>query len=247
MRGRGHIADVADERDWPISNLVGDVHVPAMVDLSKHVDHVRDQGATSSCVAQAFARAVHVRAGVEGIAIPFPSALEIYALARREDLPLVDQGSRPRAAASAMRELGVTAEARWPFDEGKVNDLPSWDVLQHSVDALVTGYYRIGGDGDERCRLVRQALAAGYPVPFALQVDQAFENYGNGILDRFSGANLGGHMTALIGYGPGWFLGINSWGTGWGDGGFFRTSDARIGEPTCTDFYALTVAPKRVS
>ena len=247
MRGRGHIPDIADERDWCVESLVGDAHVPAMVDLSKYVDHVRDQGATSSCVGQAFARAIHVRAGVEGITIPFPSALQIYALARREELPLVDQGSRPRAAASAMRELGVAAEAHWPFDEETVNELPPWDVLQGSVDALVTGYYRIGGEGDERCILVRQALAAGYPLPFALQVDRSFEDYTEGVIGGFAGESLGGHMTALIGYGPGWFLGINSWGPAWGDGGFFRISDARIGDSTSADFYALTVAPKGVS
>lgn len=246
-RAKGHIQDKPDPRDFPIDKLLaahGPIGVPDSVDLSRFVDEVRDQTVTSSCVAQAFSRAIHVRAQVQGVPIPYPSALAIYALARAEQGgELLDMGCYPRDAATALSKRGVCAESHWPFDARQVNTQVPWDVLKIAADALVTGYYRVTGDGDDRCALVRTALAAGYPVAFATDVDHAFEDYdGRGEIGAFSGENLGGHMTCLVGYRPGAFLGINSWGT-WGDGGFYWMSDARIGSNVCSDFYALTVAP----
>jgi hypothetical protein len=79
-------------------------------------------------------------------------------------------------------------------------------------------------------------------------VDDAFQNYGGGVLGPFQGKSHGGHCTNLLGYSEadGWFLGLNSWGTGFGDGGFYRISEDRIGSDTCSDFYACSIAPRRI-
>lgn len=248
--GLGHLADLPDERDLRVERLLarrGPVGVPASVDLSAHVGQVRDQSITSSCVGQAFARAIHVRAGVEGKDLPFPSALAIYTLAREEERAgmLLDRGCYPRNAAKAISRRGVCGEQHWPFDADRVNGAVPWRVLQDSADALVDGYYRIGGIGADRCELVRSALAAGFPVPFATQVDHALEGYaGRGEIGAFRGPSLGGHMMCLIGYRPGAFLGVNSWGSGWGLRGLFWMTDERIGSESSTDFYALNLAPE---
>lgn len=242
-RSKGYIRDVPDARDWTLERLVGAAPIPPLVDWSHCLDGIRDQGSTSSCVGQAFATVLSVRAKIAKLDVPAISALQIYALARRGELPLADGGCRPRDAANGMRIYGVCAEGRWPFDASKVNIPLPWDTLQAGADAHVEGYYRVMGDGDARCAALRQALAQGYPVAFAQEVDAAFEDYGDGILGPFVGPSEGGHYTALIGYGPGWFLGVNSWGTSWGKGGLYRISDARVGSDVCSDFYAVTVAP----
>jgi hypothetical protein len=243
----GHREDPPDPRDYKVDTLLvgATLEPPPSADLSRFVDRIRDQTITSSCVGQAFSRAVHVRAEVQGLGIPYPSALSIYTLARLEEgKDLLDVGCYPRNAATAMSKRGVCGESHWPFDEGRINDPVPWDVLQTSGDALVTGYYRVTGLGAERCALVRRALSSGYPVPYATQVDDQFEEYnGHGEIGAFQGPSHGGHMTCLIGYRPGAFLGVNSWGTGWGDDGFYWISDDRIGSSYCSDFYALTVAP----
>jgi hypothetical protein len=242
-RSRGYLRDVPDARDWTLDALVGAAPVPPLVDWSHHLEGIRDQGATSSCVGQAFATVLSVRAKIANVALPPISALHIYALARRGEQPLADGGCRPRDAANGMRLYGLCAEARWPFDAAKVNHPLPWDTLQAGADARVDGYYRVAGDGDARCASLRQALAHGFPIAFAQEVDAAFEDYSDGILGPFAGPSEGGHYTALIGYGPGWFFGVNSWGSGWGKSGLYRISDARVGSDVCSDFYALTMTP----
>jgi hypothetical protein len=243
VRSKGYLRDVPDGRDWMLDALVGAAPIPPLVDWSHHLEGIRDQGATSSCVGQAFATVLSVRAKIASVAVPPISALHIYALARRGEQPLVDGGCRPRDAANGMRLYGVCAEPRWPFDAGKVNDPLPWDTLQAGADAHVDGYYRVAGDGETRCAALRLALAQGFPIAFAQEVDTEFENYSDGILGPFTGPSEGGHYTALVGYGPGWFFGVNSWGTSWGKNGLYRISDARIGSDVCSDFYALTMTP----
>jgi hypothetical protein len=254
VRGLGYIPDVPDLRDWQaelLPDLAGAAQVPDSFEMTKFIDRVRDQLATSTCVGQADARFVHMRALFCGIQIPFPSALAIYTVARRDDPNLLDVGCRPRDAATGMRMFGLVAEERWPFDPAKVAGDAArvpWDVLTAGYDAKLDGYYRIGGSGEERCDFLRQALAAGYPIAYAQQVDDALNDYTGGVLGSFRGPSRGGHMTNLIGYSrkDGWFLGLNSWGTGWGEGGLYKISDERVGSDACSDFYACTVAPRRI-
>ena len=243
--GLGHLRDPKDDRDWKIDKLLGAAASTSdAIDWSQFVDHVRDQGQTESCVGQAFARAVHLRAAIAGSPIAFPSALAIYAFAR--DIPLQDQGCYPRMAAAGLTQMGVVSESRWPFDANQVNDEPPLDVAQHGADTSVAidGYYRIDSSGAQRSADVRQALAAGYPVPFAQEIGDDFENYAGGVLDVHGGPILGGHMTCLVGFTPDYLIAINSWGPTWGESGFYRITDARLQSAIVSDLYALSVVVK---
>ena len=63
----------------------------------------------------------------------------------------------------------------------------------------------------------------GQPVSVLIEADTSvFQSYRGGIInDPACGTNLD-HAVLLIGYGDGYWILKNSWGTGWGESGFFN-------------------------
>jgi hypothetical protein len=246
--GTGHIEDTFDPRDWDADHLVGTVLERPNLDLRDTDPPIWHQGNLGTCVMQSLLGAIWNRAKRVGIVLPQPSVLGGYAPARwRDDGKLVDLGCRPRTAVETLRKQGIVPEYRWPYDESKVNVMPPWDVFQHGADAVVAGFFRIYGHGEDRLKLVRKALTAGYPVSFAQPVEQQFEDYSGGILGEHQLPFLGGHMTTVVGYDASTdaYLCRNSWGVDWGIGGYYWASAARLGSQFCTDFYVVTLLGDR--
>jgi C1A family cysteine protease len=242
--GLGHIRDRHDPRDRKLRALIGKDAplLPLMVDLTSHIDRVRDQLKTSSCVGQAVARAVHMRASIEGRPVAYPSALHVYAAARAIDVAdpkhtLDDEGCTPRSAARALANYGVVSEERWPFDPSRVRERPPWDVLRQGVDAKITGYYAVDGGVDG----IKRALASGYPVPFGMVVDDRYFDYAGGLYEP-GGTDAGGHMQCLCGYDPEAFVVVNSWGEQWGQRGLSRIPHAFMTSDRVFDFWALSAS-----
>lgn len=257
-RGYGYITDRKDDRDRLFGAFLGDAltdTLPDTVDLSSHIDYVRDQEISETCVAQFLARAVHMRASIKRAPVAFPSVLAIYAAARREDagpdVELADLGCRPRSAVKGMLDVGFCSEGLWPFESAKVNDEPPWDVLATCIDgtsAWKGGYYRIDNQGDAYEHAVCAGLAKGFPVGRGGIVDQAFEDYGpsSAPLAAPTGRSLGQHMITIVGYrtlssGARQYLACNSWGKAWGRDGLFWASAAWLRDPSGTDTYCVSL------
>ena len=93
---------------------------------------------------------------------------------------------------------------------------------------IIPGYKKIN-DGDVNA--VKNALASGFPVVMGFTVYDSFEydiNNNTGMMPYPNIASeqvLGGHAVTIVGYNDnlngGRFIVRNSWGTGWGDGGYF--------------------------
>lgn len=240
----GHILDIPDPRDRDALGLFAVAPALPPVDLRAHVQRIRNQGAVGSCVAEAFVAAIEIRSSVLGRHVPELSPLAVYAIARRGDPVLLDEGCRPRDCASGLSDYGAVPEERWPYREILANTRVPMDVLQHGADARISGYYRVGGDGADRCAGVQAALAKGFPVPMAQVVEQSFMDYQPGqILGPLSGPALGGHMTTILSYDAATdsYLVLNQYGIGWGDGGFYRMSGARLASPFVSDCYVVTL------
>lgn len=205
------------------------------------------QAESESCVAFTMARIAHLRATLQGLQAVYPSELFIYALARlmeAPEAPLVDSGSMPYFAAQALARVGFCPEDVWPFDESKVNEVPPWDAVKASIGHKLDGWYLIDASGAERCRQMRVALAAGYPVGIALEVTEAFEQFnGAGAFADANGPFVGGHYVSVIGYEPGQFLIRNSWGTSWGSGGDAWLADSYVAnDGICSNVVAVSAA-----
>lgn len=256
LRGLGHIPDldehvVDDLVHRHVGKLLGaaPIGVPAELDHSSLLEHVPDQGGTSSCVGQAFATSIYLRAKAAGHPILRPSPKAIYDGARLYDdayRPLVDMGSRPRAAVLAMQTYGLVDEARWPLTEENVNDPPTLDVYAHGLGAMLAGYYRIAS-GEGAAVLLRQALAQGFFPAFAMNVDADYEELAPGVVyDGLRGPILGGHMQCLCGYGQGYFTVAGSWGPSFADRGFARVSDSFVESSDVSDLLVPTVVPAHI-
>jgi C1A family cysteine protease len=255
-RGYGHIIDDSpDDSPSTRAHFGAFVFLPARADLTPYVARVRDQLGSSSCVGQATAAAIDVRLRRLGAFRSEASALALYALARLYDKPasepLVDEGTAARTLFRAVRDFGVPPERVWPFDadyaERVLEPLPM-DVLQAGGAASLPAWYRIDSVGRTRVDEMRHALSRGYPVIFAIRVDQAFEDAtGKKPIGAFDGEELGRHMLACVGYETDAngtrFRILNSWGDQWADGGFVWFDEARILDPGTCDLYVVQVAP----
>jgi hypothetical protein len=251
----------ADERDLHARahfgaprNLPGEA-----LRLADLVRRVRDQASTSSCVGHAIASAVDVRLRFLQKTLPEPAPLGVYGFARMLEKSsrgtlLADEGCYPRDALKGLKQFGIPAESDWPFteDPAVVNEELPWDVEQKASAGRVEAFYALVGGGETLLQDICNALNQNYPVPYGTNVTQAFMDYAGGGPSRAMKApgpldrRLGGHETLILGYttvaGRLVFQCLNSWGTSWGDTGFYWADQDFLLDPEASDFNAIQVA-----
>jgi C1A family cysteine protease len=153
-----------------------------------------------------------------------------------------DTGTFIWLACDCLHLFGVCTEEEWPFDPGKVSESPSVMAMREAYDHKISAYYRIKKTGLDLVASVRDALRANYPVVYATDVGDNWMKYRAGeVLGRPS-APEGGHATQLVGWDQarGVFIGENSWGTGWGDDGYYLIAPEVIADPISQDFWVIT-------
>ena len=93
------------------------------------------------------------------------------------------------------------------------------------IEALIYGWI----DSAKTVAAIQTEIMLHGPVETAFWVFDDFLNYGGGVYEKLRSASYaGGHAVKIIGWGydevdevPYW-LGANSWGSDWGEQGFFR-------------------------
>jgi hypothetical protein len=121
----------------------------------------------------------------------------------------------------------VTFEEYMPYQPGGGGTLdPNWqDRL-----ARITGFQDLTGKVAD----IKHHIETHGAVSACFLVYQDFFSYGAGVYKHLQGAEAGGHCVCLIGYddAQGCWIAKNSWGTGWGDQGFFRIAYGECGIET---------------
>lgn len=209
------------------------------------LDDVLNQGGTESCVAHWFSSALFLASQVAaergaGPALPRISRRWCYNVARWRDQfgTLIDAGCRPRQMMIGAERNGLIAESAFGWSELGINEMPPFDLDIAARDMLFSGYYRADAIADQ----LRLALDKGHFPGIAMPIHEGFYDYdGKSVYDEPRGKPTGGmHMVTLIGYEPGAFLMLNSWGTGWGDDGFGWLSDRFVERSDVTDRLVVT-------
>lgn len=220
----GYIPDAPDLRDHHLARLGLSAPLPTSASLRQYVMEVLDQGDTSSCVAHSFAQALRIADRVATIPAPALSSREfLYYNARAYDGGAIeDQGTQLRSCAKGLTKFGRPPESAWPFVVTRINERPSWEAYREAFDNRgPSAYLRVTGLTE-----IKQALAANKPVVGGTSV-------GNSIYDVKAGdiydpdpsePYIGGHALTVVGYDEQSFTLVNSWGSGYADGGFFRVS-----------------------
>lgn len=217
---------------------------PQPIDLRGSVQSVQgpgifDQAATSSCTGHAEVGAVMTRLVLMGTPAPEKlSPIDAYFKGRRVDLPLLpsgspqpltDDGAVPEQVTRGCQEWGICPWRLRPTDPATVNAEITAEQIAAGMRARVSGIYSLQASADPEAD-VRQALSAGFPVKLGSLIDPTFESWAGG--DPCPAPNaaqvLGGHAIYLCGWAQ-WaggfeYYAANSWGSGVGEGGFWRVS-----------------------
>lgn len=218
-------------------------------DLRPYSSPRHDQTTTSSCVANSVVKALEIkRIQKYGIGAHVDlSRLALYYLGRELMDPEEtqhDDGMYVSMAAEVLRRFGVCKESDWPFDEQKIFAPPTWTAMRKAYVHKIASWYRIASTGIDRVGDVIANLAADNPVPFGTVIGDDWMNYGPGeVLQKVEGAIRGRHATVLVGWQPhlygGVFIGENSWGTSWGEDGFYYMAPEVIGAIETSDLLAM--------
>jgi len=216
--------------------------VPASVDLTKYTAPVGDQGQVGSCVTWAIDYAMMgVYAREQGRRnsqfAPMYAYSQIQAQAHRRD-----DGAYPSEAYNITRTQGVDTKS--DYTQGPFN----WQTLPNARERANAGYARTGGFsdlyanpgypvgwpgytrpfGENEKVAIQNALSQGRPVALSMAVLWSFFELDAQhpwlSADSEPGATnadvYGYHEVLIVGYDQRGVKIQNSWGTGWGQGGF---------------------------
>jgi C1A family cysteine protease len=197
---------------------------PKIVDLRLYCSTIENQGSLGSCTGQSIAGAIELLNKRNGNPTDV-SRLFIYYYERLMLGTInYDSGAYIRDGIKATNKYGASLERYWPYDIKRFKQEPINEAKIDAQQRKVTRYERVlnfNGCID--------ALSNGYPVVMGFRVYDSFMTasvaktgnmpYPNTKRERL----LGGHAVLLVGYNQTkkMFIARNSWGTGWGDKGYF--------------------------
>jgi len=196
---------------------------------------IGDQGATGSCVGWASADSVvrwHlVQAGRiaknEPLSTRFPwmAAKETDQFVAQPTTFIESDGTSLKAALDVFRKWGAVRDSVLPFRTGKlyVGEVATFYAI--ATQLKIAAYFNLG----TKPAGWRTWLATTGPILTRLNVDATWDNAtaNKGKLTTYRPSTArGGHAVALVGYNATRFIVRNSWGTGWGDGGYAYASNA---------------------
>jgi C1A family cysteine protease len=216
------VKDKIDTRDHPYQ--LANKTQSDIVDLRQYCSLIEDQGNLGSCTGNAIAGAIELLHKRQKRTLDI-SRLFIYYYERMFIGTInYDSGAYIRDGIKACYTYGAPTENLWPYNISKFRTAPSKLALIDAAKRKVTSYQR-AADFNQ----VIDAITAGYPVTIGFSV---YSSFGSPIVTRTGVMPypnikkerlLGGHAVLLVGYNKtnNTFIARNSWGTRWGDKGYF--------------------------
>ena len=217
------VRDKPDSRDYLYRPTTA--KTPSTIDLRAFSTPVEDQGRLGSCTGHAVAGAIEL-VNMKNKIVNEVSRLFIYYYERLLIGTVnYDSGAYIRDGIKATNRWGAPLENLWPYNISKFKAAPNTAAVQDAARRKVTLYERASD-----FNACINALANGYPVIIGFTVYSSFVSgnwyrttaimpYPNTRSERA----LGGHAVLLVGYNDSTkrFIVKNSWGTNWGDKGYF--------------------------
>ena len=243
----GWIPDLPDARDkfFRVPRSAG--ALPKSVDLRSKCPAIYDQGELGSCTANAIAAAVEFDQRKQALTQTFtPSRLFIYYNERAlEGTIEIDSGAMLRDGIKAVASAGACPETMWPYLESTFATCPPAPCYAYAKLHPAVQYARVPQDAGH----LKTCLAAGFPFVFGFTVYESFESdvvakSGIVAMPASGEESVGGHAVMAVGYNDAAqrFLVRNSWGSGWGVGGYFTIPYAYLTDADLADdFWVIRV------
>jgi len=219
--------------------------LPPMVNLRTKMPAVLDQGNLGSCVSNAIANALRFCL-VKNKKLAFtPSRLFIYYNGRViEGTVKEDSGLYCRDGCKSVAIYGTCDEKKWPYIISQFKTKPTAPCFLEAKSHTLRSYFKV----QHNATALKTALAEGFPIVCGVLVYESFLSNKvskTGVIPQPNTRTedlLGGHCILIIGYDDRnqIFYGQNSWGTGWGDKGFFTIPASYILNPSlASDFWTI--------
>ena len=194
-----------------------------------HVSQVRDQGGCGSCVSFGSVALLESMAHIEtGRWVDLSEADSHFCSSHGANCA----GWWPDHCLDQMITRGVCDEAGFPypsaFPGNNIHASPPTCKLPADRAKRITKPTARHALGDATA--AKNHLSNVGPLTGCLSVFQDFFNYAGGVYHHVTGSLVGGHCVLVIGYSEAeqcWII-KNSWGVGWGIGGFAKVAYAAL-------------------
>jgi C1A family cysteine protease len=245
--------DLPDQRDhtYAVPPQIM-ARMSSSTDLRDQCPEVYDQGQIGSCTANAIAAALEFDMMKQGLTAYTPSRLFIYYNERAiEGTVGSDAGAFIRDGIKTVVSQGDCPESEWTYDAtpaepntgvfppgAKAATQPPQSCYDDAIQHKALNYQSI----DRNLADMKGCLSSGYPFVYGFTVYQSFESEdvartGNVPMPAPGEKMVGGHAVLAVGYDDdeGVFIVRNSWGTGWGDAGYFYMPYAYLLDDNLSD------------
>jgi C1A family cysteine protease len=154
-----------------------------------------------------------------------------------------DSGAYIRTGIKSAAKNGICTETTYPYNINKFTEKPTENCYAEALNYQVLSYERIS-----TLLQLKQALAEGHSVSFGFSVYESFQTdkvskTGKMKKPRKNERLLGGHAVLAVGYDDSQKHVIvkNSWGTEWGDKGYFYMPYSYITPSLTDDFWVIKI------
>jgi len=198
--------------------------LPKLIDLRTKMPAVFDQGQLGSCTANALV-GLRQYCLLQNKNLNSLSRLFLYYEERSLKGTInEDSGAELRDGMKVLQQTGCCPEKDFPYDITKFTNKPTYQALKDAAGFKIISYQRVAD-----LISLKTALAHNLPVALGIAVYDSFESDAvaqTGIVpmpDTNTEECLGGHAVLAVGYDDvkGRVIVRNSWGSSWGDKGYF--------------------------
>lgn len=262
----GWLPPLDDDRDYPLQALplaISAATVPEQASIETFIERIDDQKSKPWCVAFGVCNALEFAMKMRGMTVPKGGLSKAYLYTRCKQLDGVpnSDGTYIRTALQVAATEGICPDYLCPTETYlQQSTLPILTTAMKNEAAKykIKTYARLKNDatGYIDQEQIKQAIANMGFVIIGSWVE--VENWldGDDLIVAPKGTILGGHCTFLHSYNnshveagcTGFYGGVNSWGTSWGDNGKYlmaydyaawKTLD--LGQPALQEAWAFTV------